>query len=152
MLAKYEYVKRKRCEEKDLRMKNHLKTKEMSRQKVSKQSNFNRKRAQKKSVKAKGNKKNGAKRKPCVKRRRSQEKRCQHIRMPRERGINGKRLKSHRFQETAMTYRKYVSVLALHNCQQEGLSRFRDDKGKPDQEKVTPSEKDVDREKCSQRA
>ena len=95
---------------------------------------------------------NGIWREENVKRRRSQEKRCQHIRMPRERGINGKRLKSHRFQETAMTYRKYVSVLALHNCQQEGLSRFRDDKGKPDQEKVTPSEKDVDREKCSQRA
>ena len=90
---------------------------------------------------------NGIWREENVKRRRSQEKRCQHIRMPRERGINGKRLKSHRFQETAMTYRKYVSVLALHNCQQEGLSRFRDDKGKPDQEKVASQEKDVESKK-----
>jgi hypothetical protein len=32
--------------------------------------------------------------------------------------------------------------------QQEGRSRFRDDKGKPDQEKVASSEKDVEKEKC----
>jgi hypothetical protein len=43
---------------------------------------------------------------------------------------------------------KSVSSLGLQCCQQEGLSRFRDDKGKPDQEKVAPSEKEVDRKKC----
>ena len=102
-----------------MRMKNHLKTKEMSRQKVSKQSNFNRKRAQKKSVKAKGNKKNGAKRKPCVKRRRSQEKRCQKIRMPRERDVNGKRLKRHRFQETATTSEEHCQERRV--CQVSGF-------------------------------
>ena len=76
------------------------------------------------------------------------KKRCQKIRMPRERHINGKRPKSHWFQETAMTLEKHVSGLGLHSCQQKGLSRFRDDKGKPDQEKVATSEKNAERKKC----
>ena len=36
----------------------------------------------------------------------SQKKRCPKIRMPRERDVNGKRLKRHRFQETAVTSEK----------------------------------------------
>ena len=39
-----------------------------------------------------------------------------------------------------------VSGLRL-SCQQE-MSRFRDDKHKPDQEKVASSEKDAERKKC----
>ena len=64
------------------------------------------------------------------------KKRCQKIRMRRERDVNEKRLKNHPFQETAMTLEKHASGLGFHSCQQEGLSEFRDDKGKPDQEEV----------------
>jgi hypothetical protein len=40
-----------------------------------------------------------------------------------------------------------VSSLEFRNCQQELLSRFRDAKGKPDQEKVASSDKNVKRKK-----
>ena len=50
--------------------------------------------------------------------------------------------------EFAACIQVYAQSLQLHSCQQEGLSRFRDDKGKPDQEKVASSGKDVKRKKC----
>ena len=43
--------------------------------------------------------------------------------------------------------RKKQTDVQTNRKQQEGLSRFRDDKGKPDQDKVASSEKDVEREK-----
>jgi hypothetical protein len=50
--------------------------------------------------------------------------------------------------------RKRKSVgqeVCQESCQQEGLSRFRDVKGKPDQEKVATSEKGVERKDMSSR-
>ena len=41
-----------------------------------------------------------------------------------------------------------MAGLGPQSCQQEELSRFRDDKRKPDQEKVASSEKDAGRKKC----
>ena len=42
-----------------------------------------------------------------------------------------------------------VSGLGLQSCQQEELkTRFRDDKGKQDQDKVASVEKDVERKRC----
>ena len=55
----------RKCQEKEMpRMKKHLKTKKVSRQKVPKEHNFNRKRRQK-NVNTKGYREIGAKRKPC---------------------------------------------------------------------------------------
>ena len=78
--------------------------------------NFNRKRSPNKSVKQQKTRKmvpskNGVKRMRCGEKRMSREachkkKRCPKIRMPRERDVNGKRLKRHRFQETAVTSEK----------------------------------------------
>ena len=76
--------------------------------------------------------------------------------MPRERDVNGKRLKRHRFQETAMTSGKacqerrvcQVSGSRVQSCRQEGLSRFRNVRSKPDQEKVAALDKDVESKKC----
>ena len=48
-----------------------------------------------------------------------------------------------------MTLEKHVSGLGLHSCQPKGLSRFRDDKGKPDHEKVATSEKN--RKECREK-
>ena len=125
--------------------------------------NFNRKRSQNKSVKQQKTRKmvpseNGVKRMRCGEKRMSREaclkkKRCPKIRMPRERDVNGKRLKRHRFQETAVTSEKAsreksVSSLWLQSCQQERLSRFRNVRSKPDQEKVATSDKDVESKKC----
>ena len=57
------------------------------------------------------------------------KKRCQKIRMPRERDINAKRLERHLFQETGMTSEKHcqasVSSLGLQSCQQEGAVKIR---------------------------
>jgi hypothetical protein len=79
-------------------------------------------------------------------------KRCQKIGMPRERDVNGQRLKRHGCPETAMTSEKHcqerrVSGLGLHSCKHEGLSKFRDAIGRPDQEKAASSDKDVKRKK-----
>ena len=41
-----------------------------------------------------------------------------------------------------------MAGLGPQRCQQEELSRFRDDKRKPDQEKLASSEKDARRKKC----
>ena len=95
-------------------------------------------------------------REESVERRSLKKKRCQKIRMARERDINGKRLKRRRFQETAMTSEKSgeksASSLGLQSCQQEGLSRFRDVRSKPDQEKVAAPDKDVEsRKKCQKK-
>ena len=84
------------------------------------------------------------------------KKRCPKIRMPRERDVNGKRLKRHRFQETAMTSEKacqerrvcQVAGSRVQSCRQEGLSRFRNVRSKPDQEKVATSDKDGESKKC----
>jgi len=82
------------------------------------------------------------------------KKRCQTIVLPRERDVNGKRLKRHRFSRGSddisktLSGEKSVSSLGLQSCQQEELSRFTDVKGKPDQEKVASSDKDVKRKKC----
>ena len=43
---------------------------------------------------------------------------------------------------------KSVSSLWLQSCRQEGLSRFRNARSKPDQEKVAASNKDVESKKC----
>ena len=72
--------------------------------------------------------------------------------MPRERDVNGQRLKRHGCPETAMTSEKHcqerrVSGLGLHSCKHEGLSKFRDAIGRPDQEKAASSDKDVKRKK-----
>ena len=95
-------------------------------------------------------------REESVERRSLKKKRCQKIRMARERDINGRRLKRRRFQETAMTSEKSgeksASSLGLQSCQQEGLSRFRDVRSKPDQEKVAAPDKDVEsRKKCQKK-
>ena len=45
------------------------------------------------------------------------------------------------------TREKKQTDVQTNRKQQEGLSRFRDDKGKPDQDKVASSEKDVERER-----
>ena len=47
-----------------------------------------------------------------------------------------------------MSGEKSVPGLELRSCQQEGLPRARDFKGKPDQEKVASSDKDVERKTC----
>ena len=100
-----------------MRMKNHLKTKEMARQKVCKENNFNRNRSQKKNVKTKGTEKTGAKRKLCqengmrreknVKGRRSQKKEMPKDEAAKKRDVNGKRLKRHQFQETVTTSERH---------------------------------------------
>ena len=46
---------------------------------------------------------------------------------------------------------KSVSSLWLQSCRQEGLSRFRNVRSKPDQEKVAASDKDGKRKKCQSR-
>ena len=43
---------------------------------------------------------------------------------------------------------KIVPSLCLQSCRQEGLSRFRNVRSKPDQEKVAASGKDVESKKC----
>ena len=43
---------------------------------------------------------------------------------------------------------KSVSSLWLQSCRQEGLSRFRNVRSKPDQEKVAASDKDIESKKC----
>eukprot|EP00435_Cladocopium_sp_Y103_P068865 s366_g32.t1 len=48
----------------------------------------------------------------------------------------------------ALSGEKSVSSLRFQSCQQEGLSRFSDVKGKPDQEKAASSDKDAERKKC----
>ena len=79
---------------------------------------------------------------------------CQKIWMPRERYVDGKGLKRHRCQETAMTSEKIlsgeksVSGLGLQSCQQEGFSRFRDDTRKPGQDKVHYETRTSRRKKC----
>ena len=90
--------------ETDVRMKNGLKTEGV------KGNNFKRKRSQNKSVKQQETRKmvpseNRVKRMRCGEKRIEglKKKRCPKIRMPRERDVNGKRLKRHRFPETAMT-------------------------------------------------
>jgi hypothetical protein len=82
------------------------------------------------------------------------KKRCPKIRMPRERDVNGKRLKRHRLQEASMTpekdlsREKSLSSLWLQSCRQEGLSKFRNARSKPDQEKVAAPDQDVESKKC----
>ena len=49
---------------------------------------------------------------------------------------------------TTLSGEKDVSSLGLQSCQEEGLSRFRDVKGKPDQEKVASSDKMSREKKC----
>jgi hypothetical protein len=138
--------------EREVGMKKCLKTKEMSRQKVSKEAVLT------------GNKKTGAKRKPCqenemcreenVKRRRSQGKK-----MPKDKDAKGKRRQRKAAETTSVSRdsndirknlsgEKSVSSLWLQSCRQEGLSRFRNVRSKPDQEKVAASGKDVERKKC----
>ena len=74
--------------------------------------------------------------------------------MPRERDANGKWMKRHRFQETAMTSEKHcqersVSGLGLHSCQQGGAVQDSEmTSAKPEQEKVASSEKDAERKTC----
>jgi hypothetical protein len=104
---------------------------------------------------------NRVKRMRCGEKRMSREadlkkKRRTKIRMPRERDVNGKRLKRHRSQETATTSEEHcqersVSSLGLLSCQQEGLSRFRNVRSKPDQANVAASDKDGKRKKCQSR-
>ena len=43
-------------------------------------------------------------------------------------------------QKNTLSGDKGVSILGLQSCQPEGLSRFRDVKGRPDQEKVASSD------------
>ena len=151
----YEKAKRKRCQEKDMRMKNHLKTKQMSRQKVSKQSNSNRKRAQKKSVKGTG-KKNGAKRKPCVKRKKVSRKE-----MPKDKDAKRKRRQRKAAEKTSVSrdtddirrtfsgeecVKSRASKLSTRRAVK--IQKFR---SKPDQEKVAASDKDGKRKKCQSR-
>ena len=130
----------KMAKERDVRMKDGLKKNEMSRQKVSKETSLT-ERGLKIKCETTGNKKNGAKRKPCqenemwreenVKRRRSQKKqmpKAKQLRMPRERDVNGKRLKRHRFEETAMTSekacqeRRVCQVSGFKKCQEQAAS------------------------------
>ena len=47
-----------------------------------------------------------------------------------------------------MSGEKSASSLWLQSCRQEGLSRFRNVRSKPDQEKVAASDKDVESKKC----
>ena len=65
---------------------------------------------------------------------------CPKTGMSRKRDVNRKRPKIISFK-TSMTSEKQVSGLGPQSCQQEGLSRFRDDKHKPDQETVAASER-----------
>ena len=44
-----------------------------------------------------------------------------------------------------------MSGFRLRSCQQEGLSKFRDVRSEPDQEKAAASDKDVNRKKCQSR-
>ena len=126
-----------------MRMKNHYLAKEMSRQKVSRESKFNRKRSQKK----------------CEDNR-IQERRFQEKEMPTDRDVKRKRSRPKAAEKTSVSRdsddirktlsgEKSGSSLGLQSCQQDGLSRFRDDKGKPDQEKVASSQKDVERQSIS---
>ena len=48
----------------------------------------------------------------------------------------------------SLSREKSVSSLWLQSCQQERLSRFRNVRSKPDQEKVATSDKDVESKKC----
>ena len=120
--------------------------------------------SQNKSVEQQETRKNGAKRKPCqenemwreekVKRRRSQEKE-----MSKEKDANRKR-RQRKAAETTLVSRdsddirkslsgeKSVSSLWPQICRQEGLSRFRNVRRKPDQVKVAASNKDVQSKKC----
>ena len=48
----------------------------------------------------------------------------------------------------SLSGKKSVSSLCLQSCRQEGPSRFRNVRSKPDQEKVAASDKDVGSKKC----
>ena len=72
---------------------------------------------------------------------------CPKTGMSRKRDVNRKRPKIISFK-TAMTSEKQVSGLGPQSCQQEGLSRFRDVGGRPNQEKVASSEKEAEWKKC----
>ena len=159
--------------ERDVRMKNGLKTKEMSRQKVLKETIFNRKRQRMAEVSNKsakwqentGNKKNGAKRKPCQEnamwreenvKRRSQVSRkrdaqrqgCQEKETSTESGWNDIGFKRQRWHQQSLSGERGVSSLWPQRRPQEGPSRFRNVRSKPDQEKVAASNKDVESKKC----
>ena len=145
-------------------MKSGLKTNEMSRQKVSNETNFNRKASRNRSLKPQ-EPRNTVPSKNCVKRMRCREKRmsreeglkkkqCPKIRMPRER-------RQRRAAEATAVSRdsddirkslsgeKSVSSLWLQSCRQEGLSRLRHVRSKPDQETVASSNKDVENSEMS---
>ena len=127
-----------------MRMKNHLKTKEMARQKVCKENNFNRNRSQKMWKQKEPRKL--VPRENCVKRMV-----CGEKKMSREDGLKKKdakrwgRQKKRRQRKAAektsvsrdsddlrktLSGEKSVPSLRLQSCQQEGLPNFRDVKGK----------------------
>ena len=90
-------ARRKRCREKDMRMKIHLKTKEMSRQKVPQGKAVSTER----SLKEKTCENKGIQEKMCqekMSREGLKKNICQKIGMPSERDANGTRLKRHRCQ------------------------------------------------------
>ena len=108
---------------------------------------------EKKGVKRTPYQENGVRRVENVKRKRSQEKemledmdakRQRHQRKAAEKTSVSK--DSDDISE-ALSGEKNASSLGLQSCQQKGLSRFKDVKGKPDQEKVAPSDKDAKRNK-----
>ena len=126
-------VKRKKCENKQWPQdKGDVKTEGV------KSNIFNRKRSQNKSVKQQETRKtvpseNRVKRMRCGEKKMSREEglkktRCPKLRMPRERDVNGKRLKRHRFQETAMTSekacqeRRVCQVSGFKKCQEQAAS------------------------------
>ena len=100
-----------------------------------------------------------------VKRSRSQEKRRPKIRMPRERERERERRQRKAAETTSasrgsdnirksLSGKKSVSSLWLQSCRQEGLSRFRNVRSKPGQEKVAASgrEQEMSRTKASKRS
>ena len=89
-----------------------------------------------------------------VNRRRSQEKE-----MPKDKDTKRKRRQRKAAETTSVSRdsddirkslsgEKCVPSLWLQSCRREGLSRFRNVRSKPDQEKVAASDKDIESKKC----
>ena len=132
-------------------MQRNPKTKQMSRQKASRQSNLNRKTSQRKKLwNQKDTRKMVSREKQewCAERRGCQEKKVSR-KEPKDRDAKRKRRQRKGAEKASVSGEKGVSSLRLQSCQEEGLSRFRDVKGKPDQEKVASSDK-MSREKQCQ--
>ena len=91
-----------------------------------------------------------------------QEKKVSRREMPKNKDAKRKRRQRKAAEKTSVSRNsddirrtlsgeKSVSSLGLQSCQQEGLSRFRIVRSKPDQEKVAASDKDGKRKKCQSR-